>query len=264
VSLTSGMPARSVDPSTVNASQVDYVGVIELNHGPHNFISTSVLAEVVARARELEQASCRALVLCSAGKNFCAGADISAGKDPNKGSSKHIYDVAIELFELNTPIITAVQGKAVGAGVGLALVGDICIATTETRFIANFARLGFSHGFGMTETLVRAVGHGTAAELLYTGRAVSGDEALSVGLCSRVVDPSELRSTAIDVARQIAAAAPLAVQSIRRTLRGDLPGLVAAALRTERRQQEILMTTADFHEGVTASNEHRDPAFEGR
>jgi 2-(1,2-epoxy-1,2-dihydrophenyl)acetyl-CoA isomerase len=241
-----------------------HVGIIEIVRGPHNFIDASVLAAIVTAGRDLHAAGSRSLLLCSEGKNFCAGADISSGEDPNKHAARHIYDVAVELFELELPIVAAVQGKAVGAGVGLALVADVVVATPQTQFVANFSRLGFSHGFGMTETLVRAVGHSAATELLCTGRAVLGPEALELGLCRHLVEADQLRGEALTLSREFTTSAPLAVQAIRAMLRGDLAGAVARALRRERATQERLMATADFREGVNASGERRAPTFEGR
>jgi 2-(1,2-epoxy-1,2-dihydrophenyl)acetyl-CoA isomerase len=254
----------SSPPAPVSTTIVGAVGVIELSRGPHNFIDAACLASIAESAGQLQDQGARALVLASAGRNFCAGADLGSGEDPNLRSSRHIYDVAVELFEIELPIVAAVQGKAIGAGVGLALVADLRVATPGTQFIANFSRLGFSHGFGMTETLVRAVGASAAAEMLYSGRPVAGAEAREIGLCSRLVDATALRETALESADGIARSAPLAVRSIRRTLRGDLAARVAAALRRERQEQELLMRTADFREGVTAARERRDPVFQAR
>jgi 2-(1,2-epoxy-1,2-dihydrophenyl)acetyl-CoA isomerase len=257
--MSTSSPAAPVSTTIEGA-----VGVIELSRAPHNFIDAACLASIVESAGQLEDRGVRALVLASTGRNFCAGADLGSGEDPNLRSSRHIYDVAVELFEIELPIVAAVQGKAIGAGLGLALVADFRVATPDTQFIANFSRLGFSHGFGMTETLVRAVGASRAAEILYSGRPVGGAEAQTIGLCSHLVDAAVLRETALEIADRISGLAPLAVRSIRRTLRGDLAARVAAALRRERQEQELLMRTADFQEGVAAARERRNPVFRAR
>ncbi|GAA1868843.1 enoyl-CoA hydratase/isomerase family protein [Pseudonocardia ailaonensis] len=238
-----------------------HVGTIALDRVPHNYLSAAVLAAVVRAARDLDAEGCRALVLRANGRNFCVGAELGDGQDPNAPDARHIYDVAVELFEIDVPIVAAVHGKAIGAGVGLALVADLRVAAPDAQFTANFTRLGISHGFGMSVTLPRAVGAGAAAELLYTGRAVPADEALALGLVDRIAaDPA---AEATELAGQIAANAPLAVRSARRLLRGTLAAEVAAALRGERAAQETEMRTGDFREGVRAAKDRRPPVFEG-
>jgi enoyl-CoA hydratase/carnithine racemase len=129
---------------------------------------------------------------------------------------------------------------------------------------ANFARLGFHHGFGMTVTLPAVVGSQTALELLITGRRVDGEEARSLGLCDRLAPTEKLRAEAQAFAAQIATSAPLAVRSIRQTLRRDLVSRLQAATEREAAEQERLMQTGDFHEGVQAASERRNPNFTGR
>ncbi len=137
------------------------------------------------------------------------------------------------------------------------------IATPEARFSANFARLGFHQGFGLSVTLPRLVGEQVAAELLYTGRRVGGIEAEQLGLADRLVALDELRSSAHAFALEIARSAPLAVRSIRATLRGDLADRVEAATAHEAVEQARLQATADFVEGTTAMGERRLPDFAG-
>jgi enoyl-CoA hydratase/carnithine racemase len=168
------------------------------------------------------------------------------------------------MFAAATPVVAAVQGAAVGGGLGLALSADFRVASPETRFWANFARLGFHHGFGMTVTLPAVVGQQTALELLLTGRRVDGEEARLLGLCDRLAPAEEVRSEARSLAAQIAASAPLAVRSIRQTLRGDLASRIQAATNWEAAEQERLIHTSDFQEGVQAATERRTPNFSGR
>ena len=129
---------------------------------------------------------------------------------------------------------------------------------------ADFARLGFHHGFGLTVTLPLVAGHQTALDLLYTGRRVDGDEALQLGIADRLVANDELRAAAIDLAADIAGSAPLAVRSIRQTLRGDLAERVRAATLREGSEQAWQLGTEDFKEGVAAMSERRAPRFAGR
>ena len=107
------------------------------------------------------------------------------------------------------------------------------------------------------------VGRQRAMELLYTGRRIRAEEALEIGLCDRLAPLAELRDAAKALAREIAASAPLAVRSIRETLRGDLPGRIRAATDREKAEQEQLQKTGDFREGVRAMGERRPPNFTG-
>jgi 2-(1,2-epoxy-1,2-dihydrophenyl)acetyl-CoA isomerase len=243
----------------------DGITVIALNRPPANFIDAAYLDEIVTAVEE--SADQRAIVLVSEGKHFCAGAALASGgahSGSRSADGTHIYDVAIRLFEQTVPIVAAVQGSAVGAGLGLALAADFRVATPGTRFLANFAALGFHHGFGLTETLPRAIGAQRAAAMLYTAQPVLGPEALTIGLCDRLVPTEDLRAAALDFAGEIAANAPQAVRSIRQTMRDDLAERVRTALVRERAEQDRLMQTADFAEGVAAAQERRTPIFEGR
>ncbi len=243
----------------------DGIAVVALNRPPANFIDAAYLDQIVTAVEGL--ADQLAIVLVSEGKHFCAGAALASGgahSGARSADGTHIYDVAMRLFEQTVPIVAAVQGNAVGAGLGLALAADFRVATPGTRFLANFAALGFHHGLGLTETLPRAVGAQRAAEMLYTAQPVLGPEALTIGLCDRLVPAEDLRAAALDFAGEIAANAPRAVRSIRETMRGDLAERVRIALVRERAEQDRLMQTADFAEGVAAAKEHRTPIFEGR
>jgi 2-(1,2-epoxy-1,2-dihydrophenyl)acetyl-CoA isomerase len=138
------------------------------------------------------------------------------------------------------------------------------VAGPQARFAANFARLGFHHGFGLTVTLPPIVGQQHSLRLLYTGQRIGGDEAARIGLCDRLVPGDQVRAAAHELAAEIARSGPLAVASIRATMRGDLAGLVRAATDREAAEQDRLRTTSDFREGVRATAERRPPRFQGR
>ena len=176
-------------------------------------------------------------------------------------TTEDLYAAAVRLFRTRKPIIAAVQGAAIGGGLGLALAADFRVAAPEARFSANFARLGFHQGFGLSVTLPRLVGEQAAAELLYTGRRVGGEEAVALGLADRLASLETVRDAALGFAEEIAGSAPLAVESIRATLRGDLADRVAAATVHEAAEQARLRATADFAEGTRAMIERRPPAF---
>ena len=251
--------AVSVDEST-------HVATIEIRRGPNNYFDIDVLGAVAGAATELAEGdAARALVLCTEGKNFCAGADFSGTSGTvRREGAPHVYDVAIKLFEQPLPIVAAVQGAAIGGGLGLALAADFRIASPESRFSANFALLGFHHGFGLSVTLPLVVGHQAALELLYTGRRIDGEAAHRIGLCDDLVAADDLRPRATALAQEIAAAAPLAVRSIRETMRGHLAADIRAAMARERAEQERLQATDDFREGLSAVQQRRPADFHGR
>ncbi|HUD68669.1 MAG TPA: enoyl-CoA hydratase/isomerase family protein [Acidimicrobiales bacterium] len=248
----------------------DHVATVEIQRPPSNFFDTALI-DALADAYEALDAtsSCRAIILCSEGKHFCAGADFSGrsvgtpGLDPLL-SAKDLYRAAARLFDAQLPVIAAIQGAAVGGGLGVACAADFRVGSTQARFAANFARLGFHHGFGLTVTLPRIVGPQHALELLYTGRRIAGDEAHAIGLCDRVVAPDSLREAAHALASEIGRSAPLAVRSIRATMRASLATAFRAATERELGEQHRLRSTADFAEGIRASAERRDPLFKGR
>ncbi len=172
-----------------------------------------------------------------------------------------LYVEAVRLFAAKKPIVCAVQGAAVGAGLGLALVSDFRIAAPDARFTANFVKLGFHPGFGLTHTLPRVIGQQRAALMFMTGRRIKAEEALAWGLVDEVAD--DARGAAIKLAAEIAENAPLAVQSTRATLRHELAEKVKAQTDHEFAEQTALRKTKDYAEGVRAVAERRPGNFTG-
>jgi enoyl-CoA hydratase/carnithine racemase len=250
----------SVDSITIELD--GHVATVEVHRPPHNWFDLDVMTQLADSLLSLDdEVACRAVILCSEGKNFCAGADL-AGSDL-LDSTTRLYEQAARLFTNRKPIVAAIQGAAVGGGLGLALAADFRVATSTTRFSCNFARLGFHQGFGISVTLPAVIGSQRALELLYTGRDVMGDDALRIGLADRIANPDGLRSSARQFADEIAASAPLALLAIRETMRGDLAEQVRRATAHENAEQQHLRTTHDFHEGVAAIAERRPPVFTG-
>jgi 2-(1,2-epoxy-1,2-dihydrophenyl)acetyl-CoA isomerase len=244
-----------------------FVATVEFHRPPDNYLDAELIAALADAYQALdEDPACRAVVLCSEGRHFCAGARLGgdAGAGERSVQTSALYDQAVRLFASAKPVVASVQGAAIGGGLGLALSADFRVASPESRFSANFARLGFHHGFGLTVTLPAIVGQQRALELLYTGRRIPGDEAHALGLCDRLVPAHRVRSEAHALAGEIAASAPLAVRSIRQTLRGDLAARVRAATERELAEQDRLARTNDFREGVRAMSERREPKFAGR
>lgn len=239
----------------------DFVATVELRRPPTNFFSLDLINGVADALFEIDDdPNCRAVVLCAEGKHFCAGADFSGDRTY---TTNELYQAAARVFENKTPIVAAVQGAAIGGGLGLALSADFRVAAPEARFSANFARLGFHQGFGLSETLPALVGQQKAAELLYTGRRLKGDEAEAIGMADYLVPLDALREKAHELAAEIAGSAPLAVQSIRKTMRGDLADRIRSATDHEGAEQGRLRETKDFAEGTKAMGERRTPNFTG-
>ena len=168
----------------------EHIGVVTLRRPPNNYFDTSLIEAVGSAYDELDGSSwCRAIVLAAEGKHFCAGLDFSANANQDIAA---LYRAALRLFAAPLPVVAAVQGAAIGGGFGLALSTDFRVATPESRFSANFARLGFHHGFALTVTLPATVGRQAATDLLLTGRRVGGEEAMALGLCDRLTDRDQL------------------------------------------------------------------------
>ncbi|MCP5267151.1 MAG: enoyl-CoA hydratase/isomerase family protein [Burkholderiaceae bacterium] len=256
-------------PTTIGIEREGHLTLIELRKPPYNFFDQTLLTEIADAVVACdEDPDCRVILLAAQGKAFCAGADFSSPREDRnpsrRGGAHPLYAQAVRMFRAGKPIVAAVQGPAIGGGLGLALVADFRIACPEARFSANFTRLGFHPGFGLSVTLPRLVGMQEAARLLYTGRRIDGAEAQRIGLVDDLVPADELRARARALATEIAISAPIAVQATRASLRAGLADAVQAATDREAELQARHFQTEDFREGVAAMAERRDPAFKGR
>ena len=252
---------------TVETRRDAHVAIVTFARPPHNFADLAMIEGIgAAFATADADRDVRCIVLRSEGRVFCAGADLVNANpvaDGVRPERNPFYVAAARLFATAKPIVAAVQGSAVGAGLGLGLVADFRVASPEARFAANFVQIGFHPGFGISAVLERVVGRQRALMMCLTGRRVKGDEAAEWGLVDRLVGPGELDAAALALAHEIAAGAPLAVEATRATMRGDLAALVEAQTDHELAEQAKLMTTADFAEGVRAVAERRPGRFIG-
>lgn len=253
---------------TVATTREGHVAVVTFARPPYNFVDLALI-EAIGAAFEAADAEreVRAIVLRSQGRVFCAGADL-ANANPvadgaRAGERNPFYVAATRLFGVAKPVVAAVQGAAVGAGLGLALVADFRVAAPDARFAANFVQLGFHPGFGISAVLERVVGRQKAALMLLTGRRIAGEQAAAWGLADAMVPADRVDAEALALAHELAAGAPLAVQATRRTIRGDLRDLVERQTDRELTEQAWLQRTADFAEGVRAVDERRAGRFVG-
>lgn len=252
----------------ISVTRDGHVAVVEINRPPNNHVTVELMRGLADALYLIDrERALRCTVLCSAGKVFCAGADFSSSAPLGGGGEQNdtgqLYHEAVRLFGTKKPIVAAIQGAAVGAGLGLALVADFRIAAPEARFAANFVKLGFHPGFGITHTLPRIIGEQRAAMMCLTGRRIKAEEARDWGLVDEIVPIAELRSTALELAQEIAENAPLGVEATRATLRADLAAKVKAQTDREHGEQAILRKTQDFQEGIRAVAERRPGKFIG-
>ena len=253
-----------------------HVALIEIRRPPNNFFDIALIQEIASALEAFDEApAIRAVVLAAQGKAFCAGANFGDGSNLDKegqrpgelnreSAVRHLYLEGNRLFRTKKPIVGAIQGSAVGGGLGLAMVADFRVTCPEARFAANFTRLGFHPGFGLTVTLPAVIGATKAALMFYTSRRVTGEDAYAMGLADVLVPQSDVRAAALKFAAEIAENSPLGLIATRATMRGDLADRVLRATEHELVEQTRLRKTADFKEGVAAVAERRLPIFSGR
>ena len=251
---------------TIHVENTGHVAIVTFSRPPVNFADLALIEGIGAAFDAADDdPDVRAIVLQSEGKVFCAGADL-ANANPvadaqAPGQRNPFYVAAARLFAVKKPVVAAVQGAAVGAGLGLALVADFRIAGPDAKFVANFVSLGFHPGFGISAVLERVVGRQRALLMNLTGRRIRAEEAAEWGLADALADDPV--AAALAMAHEIAAGAPLAVQATRATMRCDLFDLVQRQTDHELGEQAWLQRTADFAEGVRAVNERRVGNFRG-
>ncbi|MGD9991468.1 enoyl-CoA hydratase/isomerase family protein [Pseudonocardia sp.] len=250
----------------VSTDRTGDIAVVTIHRPPANFFDYDLIHDLADALDELGATGCRAAVLASEGRHFCAGANFGSGGPAadRVDSSRRLYTEAVRLFRVPMPVVAAVQGAAVGGGLGLALSADFRVTVAGARFHANFAALGFHQGFGLSVTLPRLVGSQLATELLYTARKVDGTEAVRLGLADRLADGTDPLPAALGFAKEIAASAPLTVRSMKETMRGDLADQVARATERELTEQARLWATEDCAIGIAANLARETPVFLGR
>jgi len=248
----------------ISVSIKQHLAYVEINRPPNNFFDANLIQQIADAYESLdEENECRVILLKSEGKNFCAGANFGQDEDMLDKSIpyKKLYAQAVRLFRTRKPVIAVVQGAATGGGLGLALSADFRVACHEARFAANFAKLGFHPGFGSSITLPRVVGMQKAMDMLFTARRVTGEEAFKIGLADKFCTKEKITEEAEQLAMEIASSAPMAVESIRSTLRGNLADQIERIVDWELSEQVRLQKTEDFKTGIAASLSREMPQF---
>lgn len=206
-----------------------------------NAVSPQTVADLDTALRAAEDGKCGAILLSAQGRNFCVGADLkhfASSQVPFAEELAHMADgfhaALLRLRALPCPIVAAVQGHAIGAGLGLALAADIVVAADDAKLATGYAKLGLSPDAGVSFFLTRALGPRRAATMLLTGRVLSAAEALEAGLADRIVARGDLELQADGLVRELLAGNPEAQAAIKRLTEAAWHAALAAHLDDER------------------------------
>ncbi|MDH3500531.1 MAG: enoyl-CoA hydratase/isomerase family protein [Acidimicrobiia bacterium] len=248
----------------------EHVLEITLNRpDSRNSMTPEMLPAFGAAIREASiDGQARCVIITGAGPSFCAGADFKpdmleqAGKPP-PDAQYEVYAAFLEILRIKVPVIAAMQGHAVGGGLGLAMLCDLRVASEESKYGANFVRLGLSPGMAISYMLPRLIGVPRALELMLTGRIITGAKALDVGIVNHAVPADDVLARAREIADEIASAAPIAVRWTKELTYRHLEWDPQAAARLEGAFQAFTGQTRDFAEGVAALLEKRPARFSG-
>ena len=224
--------------------------------------------EKIEEARRDEDVRC--VVITGTGSCFSAGANLAGplqrGQESKSGGERsfEMYRPFLRVLDLAVPVIGALNGHAVGGGFGLALMCDIRIANKESKYGANFARLGIHSGMAISYILPRIVGVSRASQMLFTGELLLGHEAEKIGLVSEAQAPSQVLTRSLELAAQISQSAPLAVKSMKLALKQSLDWDPVPWAQKEAAIQATSLETEDAKEGVSALLQKRPPVFQGK
>lgn len=236
-----------------------------------NALTPAVFAELSAAVDEAVASGARALVLAGEGRFFSAGADIQPDGAGYEGLPEDIgalldeayHPFARKLAALDVPVITALHGPAAGAGVSLALAGDLVVMGESSYLLLAFVNIGLVPDAGATWLIARSVGRARTLELALLGERMKAAEALAAGLVTRVVPDHEVLAEAQGLAARLAAGPSRAIGAIRRQVAFALDHDLDAVLDHERDNQRALGRTADFAEAIAAFGAKRKPQFRG-
>lgn len=250
------------------------IAILVLNRPDRlNSFTTRMYRELSAIIKQIHRDDeIKVVILTGAGKGFCAGSDVSdrLASQVEKRGEENRYEtlrptgaVALDIADLDKPIIAAINGVAVGAGLSLALLSDIRLASEKARFGAVWINMGFIPDLGSTYFLPRIVGMEKALDLMLSGEVINAEEALRIGLVSRVIPHEQILAKAKELAAKIAAGPSVAVELTKRGLRRALDSDLRTQLDYESYAQNLCRKTEDHKEAIQAFLEKRKPQFKG-
>jgi 2-(1,2-epoxy-1,2-dihydrophenyl)acetyl-CoA isomerase len=265
---------RNTAAPVLLAERAGAVVTITLNRPDRgNALTTALKSELLAAIGEVgDDRSVRAVVLTGAGNAFCAGQDLAehaAALEQNPASAfatieQHYAPIVNALTTMPKPVLAAINGTCVGAGLGLALACDLRIAAAGARLATAFTAIGLTCDSGLSATLVRAIGSARAGELILLGEPFTAEQAVEWGLVSRVVDAAELSGAAADLAARLAAGPTLAYAATKQAIAAALQPPLGDVLAAEAEAQRRLGQSQDHADAAAAFLAKRKPEFHGR
>jgi 2-(1,2-epoxy-1,2-dihydrophenyl)acetyl-CoA isomerase len=246
------------------------VGIMRLNQPDSMNAFSQAVKDGLAKGvfEFLADPAIRAIVITGTGRAFCAGGDLRTMDGMTsvamRARMRATHHWLKPLLDAEKPVVTAINGLAVGAGLSLALTGDVVCASSKAKFKVGFLGIGAAPDLALAYTLPRAVGTVRAREMILTNREIAVEEALAMGLVARVFDDGTLFEQSLDVARSLAEGPSLAIGLTKRLLRHSLDTTLDSFLDSEAFAQSVAFTSEDFREGIAAFREKRRPRFAGK
>jgi enoyl-CoA hydratase/carnithine racemase len=256
------MASQSSAGALVQLQLVSRTAVLTLNDfAKRNALSVPMREALLGRLLELENdAECRAIVLTGAGGQFCAGGDVGEMKRRTIIEGRLRMDLPTRIFRMLAtgpkPVVAAIEGNAIGAGVSLAAACDFCVAASDASFACSFIKLGLMPDVGGIWSIPRRVGHRRAFELCAFAEPFAADHALQLGLIDRLCDPGTALETAMSVADSLAQVPPIAMALLKAALATGNTTL-DAAIETEINFASVLMDSDDYAEAVRLFQQRR-------